>query len=118
MDNRFNKIILFFSSFNCEFSLGNRLIDIFPNHFSFHSLNRKNDYNVKSQLYKLNSITLQTLLDPHSVIVIIDASIKNQIAMLISHVDIHNSSVIKIIYHTVNVIFTKAELFTIRYSTN
>jgi len=33
MDNRCNKIFFFFSSFNCKFSLENRLINVFPNHF-------------------------------------------------------------------------------------
>jgi len=28
MDNRFNEIVLFFSLLNCEFSPGNRLIDV------------------------------------------------------------------------------------------
>jgi len=33
IDNRFNKIIPSFSPFNYEFSLENRLVDIFPNCF-------------------------------------------------------------------------------------
>ena len=61
MDNRFNKVFLSFSLFNYEFLLGNRLIDIFSNHFSFHSLNKKSNHNIKSYLLKLNSITLQAL---------------------------------------------------------
>jgi len=50
MNNRRNEIFPSFSSFNCEFSLGNRLIDVFHNHFSFHALNRKNNHNIKSYL--------------------------------------------------------------------
>jgi len=50
MDNRFNNFFPFFSPFNYEFLPGNRLIDVFPNHFSFHSLNRKNNHNIKSHL--------------------------------------------------------------------
>ena len=60
MDNRFNKILPSFSLFNCEFSLGNRLIDIFPNHynFSFYSLNRKSKDSIKTHLSNLDNITL------------------------------------------------------------
>lgn len=88
MNNRFNENFLFFSPFNCEFSLGNRLIDIFPNHFSFHSLNRKSNHNVKSQLCKLDSITLQMSSNLYSVVVVIDTNIKNQVTISSCHVNI------------------------------
>ena len=84
MDNRYNKNFPFFSPFNSKFLLGNRLIDVFPNHFLFYSLNRKNNHDVKSHLCHLDNITLQALLDPQLVVVVIDASIKNQIAISIS----------------------------------
>ena len=45
-------------------------------------------------------------------------SIKNQVATFIAHVHIHNSSVIKIIYYTINITSTKAELFAIRCGLN
>ena len=64
MDNRCNKIFPFFSPFNSKFLLENRFIDVFSNHFSFYSLNRKNNHNVKSHLCHLDNITLQALLDP------------------------------------------------------
>ena len=118
MDNRFNKVFLFFSPFNYEFLLENKLIDIFFNHFSFHYLNRKSNHNIKSYLLKLNSITLQVSSDSHSIIVVTNTSIKNQIATLISHVHIHNRPVIKTTHYIVNIISTKAELFVIRYSIN
>ena len=118
MDNRFNKVFLSFSLFNYEFLLGNRLIDIFSNHFSFHSLNKKSNHNIKSYLLKLNSITLQALWDSYLVIVIIDVSIKNQVATLISHVHIYDRLVIKTIHHIVNIMSTEAKLFVIRYGIN
>lgn len=70
MDNRFNKVVSFFSPFYCEFSPGNRLIDIFPNYFLFYYLNRKSDHSIKSHLHNLNTITLQASSDPHSAIVL------------------------------------------------
>ena len=77
IDNRFNKVFPSFSPFNYEISPGNRLIDIFPNHFSFHSLNRKSEHKVKIHLLKLNNTILHVSSDPHSVVVITDVSIKN-----------------------------------------
>jgi len=113
MNNRFNKVFSSFSPFNYEFSPGNRLIDIFPNHFSFHTLNRESDNNVKSHLLKLDDLTLQASLDPWLVIVMTDASIKNQVATLISYIHNHDRIVIKIVHHTVNITTTEAKLFVI-----
>ena len=118
MNNEFNEAFSSSSPFNYEFSPGNRLIDIFPNCFSFHTLNRKSNNNVKSHLLKLNDLTLQVSSDPWSVVVVIDASIKNQVTTLISYVYNHDRPVIKIVHHTVNIITTKAKLFMIRCKIN
>lgn len=118
IDNRFNKVFSFFFPFNYKLSLGNRLIDTFSNQFSFYSLNRKSKHSVKSHLLKLNNITLYTSSDPYLVVIVTDTSIKNQVAILIAHIYIHNRPVIKTVYHAVNVMTTEAELFVIRYSIN
>jgi len=47
-----------------------------------------------------------------------DASVKNNITMSISHTHIYNRSVTKTLHHTVNVISTEAELFAIRCGIN
>jgi len=52
------------------------------------------------------------------VVVISDASIKNQVATLIAHIHVHNSPIIKTIYQTVNVMSTEAELFVIKCGIN
>jgi len=52
------------------------------------------------------------------VIVISDASIKNQVATLIAHIHIYDNPVIKTHHHTVNIMSTKTELFAIRCSIN
>jgi len=111
--NNIWKIISSFSSLDCEFLLGNRLIDIFPNIFSFYSLNRKNKNNIKSHLHSLKSVSLQLSSDPHTTIVISDASIKNSIATSIAYVHIYNSLVIKTIYHAVNITSTETEIFAL-----
>jgi len=77
MDNRFNKVFPSFSPFHYNFLLGNRFIDVFSNHFSFHSLNRKSNQDIKSHLLKLDNITLQALSDHYLVVVVTDVSIKN-----------------------------------------
>ena len=118
IDNRFNEIFPSFSPLNCEFSPGNRLIDIFPNHFLFYPINRKSEDSVKTHLYKLNDITFYLSTDPHLIIVVSDASIKNNVTTLISHVHVYDSPVIKTNHHAVNIIFTEAELFLIRYGIN
>ena len=118
IDNRFNKILPSFSSFNHKFSLGNRLIDIFPNCFSFHSLNRKSKNSIKNHLHNLNNITLQASSDLHIVVVISDASIRNCVATSIVHVHAHNSPIIKMIHYIVNVMSAEVELFIIRCGIN
>ena len=118
IDNRFNEIFLSFSPLNHKFSLDNRIIDIFPNYFLFHPMNRKSKNSIKTYLCKLNDITLYLSTDSHLIIVVLDASIKNNVITLISHIHVHNSSVIKMIHHKVNITSTEAELFVIRCSIN
>ena len=101
-----------------QFILGNRLINIFPSYFSFYPSNRKSAKTRKTYLCKLNKIIFNALTNSKTAIVISDVSIKNQVATFIAHVHIHNSSVIKIIYYTINITSTKAELFAIRCGLN
>ena len=118
IDNRFNKIIPSFSPLNRKFLPGNRLIDIFPNTFSFHSLNKKSKNIIKSHLHNLENVSLQSLSDLHTAIVISDTSVKNSVAISIAHIHIHDSLVIKTIYHAVNITSTEVEIFTLWCSIN
>jgi len=52
------------------------------------------------------------------VVFVSDASIKNHVATSIAHVHVYGSLVVKTIHYTVNVISTKARLFTIRCGIN
>ena len=47
-----------------------------------------------------------------------DTSIKKQVAMFIAYIHIYNTSIIKMVYHAVNVTSTKAKLFAIRCGLN
>jgi len=113
-----NGIFDSFNSFNNKFLSGNRLIDLFSSHFSFHLSDRKSAETRKTYFCKLNKIVFNVSDNSKAAIIISDASIKNNITMSITHIYIYNFSIIKIIHYTINVIFTKAELFTIRCSLN
>jgi len=56
MNNRLNRIFYSFNPLSSEFSPGNRLIDIFSSHFSFHLLDRKNKESKKAYIYKLDKL--------------------------------------------------------------
>jgi len=118
MNNKFNKVFPFFSSFNYEFLLGNRLIDIFPNCFPFHSSNKKSKQDIKNYLQNLDNITIQVLSDSLSMIVVTNTSMKNQIAISIAHIHNNNNLVIKTIHHVVNIMSTETKLFAIIYGIN
>ena len=107
-----------FDSFNNEFSPGNRLIDIFPSCFSFYLSDRKSAKTRKIYLHKLNEIVFNASTDSKTTIVILGTSIKNHVAMFITHIYIYDSSVIKTIHYAINITSTKAELLTIRCGLN
>jgi len=116
MNNKLNEAFLSFSSFNPEFLSGNRHIDIFPNCFSFYLSNRSNSQDIKYNLRYLDNITIQVSSNSHSVVVVSDASIKNQVATSISHIHSYDRPVIKTKHHVIRVTSIEAELFTIRCS--
>ena len=118
VNNRLNRVFSSFDPFNNKFSSRNRLIDIFPSYFSFHSTNRRNKESIKVHICKLDEITFQVSLNSKTAMVILDTSIKNQVTTFIVYVHTYNSLVIKMIHYVINIILTKAKLFTIRYSIN
>ena len=111
-----NRIFNSFDSF--KVSPRNRLINLFSSCFSFYFSNRKYTKTRKTHLQKLNEIVFNGLADPKTTIVILDASIKNKVAMSIAHIHVHNFPVVKTIYHNINITSTEAELFTIRCRLN
>ena len=58
------------------------------------------------------------MTDPKSVVVVSDASIKNNVAMSIAHIHLHSNPITKTIHHAVNVTSTEVELFSIRCGIN
>ena len=59
-----------------------------------------------------------SLLDLKTVIVISDASIKNNVATSILHICSGHNILAKTIHYAINITSTKTELFTIRYGIN
>ena len=101
-----------------KFSLENRLINIFPSHFSFYLSDRKNIEVKKAYLCKLNKLILQASADSKLAVVVSDTSIKNQVATSITYIHVHNNPVVKTLHHTTNITSTEAKLFAIRYGLN
>ena len=108
-----------FSPLNQEFSPGSCIIDIFPDHFSFNLVTKKDkEKNDKIHAQELDNMVLHNSLSPLTALVITDASIKNDIATSISHVHIANRPLTKTVHHATFMTSTEAELFAIRCSIN
>lgn len=118
MDNHFNEVFFSFDPLNPEFVPGIRIIDTFSSCFSFHMFSKCNKDSLKSQVQQLDEMDIKSSNSSSFTLVIIDTSIKNNITTSILHVHIHNKLITKTLYHTVNVMSTEAELFTIRCSIN
>ena len=108
-----------FSPLNQEFSPGSRIIDIFPDHFSFNLVTKKDkEKNDKTRAQELDNMVLHNSSSPLIALIITDASIKNDIATSISHVHITNRLLTKTVHHAAFVTSTETELFTIRCGIN
>ena len=69
-------------------------------------------------IHNLNKIFENSLLDPKTVIIISDTSIKNDIATLILHICSGQNILAKTLHHAFNITSTKMELFAIRCNIN
>jgi len=101
---------------NPEFNPGSRIIDIFLDRISFNLANKGKNKSLCS--HQLDDMTIQSFMSPHTAIVVSDASIKNDIATSVSHIYIHNQSLVKTVHHAAFVTSTEAESFAIRCSIN
>jgi len=117
MDNHFNEVYPSFNPLHSKLLPGNRIIDTFSDYFSFHSFSECKN-NIKGQIQKLDNLAIELSESPTSALVITNASIKNNIAMSITHIHIHDHLITKTLYHTMNVMSTEAELFVIRCDIN
>ena len=81
-------------------------------------MNQLNKESKKVYIYKLDEIIFHVLEYSKIVVIVLDISIKNYIAISITHIHIHNSPVIKTLYYIINIISTEAKLFAIRCHIN
>ena len=115
-NNKLFGIFPSFSPLNLKLNLGSRIVDVFSDQFSFNLVNREK--NNKTHFQQLNEMTLYSSSSPHMAIIVTDASIKNNIAISVSHVHICDHPLIKMVYYTAFITSTEAKLFAIRYSIN
>ena len=118
MDHCFNKLFPSFDSFNSEFVPGYRVIDTFSNWFSFYLFIKYKEDNFESYIHQLDCLAIEFSSNPSHALIIIDASIKNNITTSISHIYIHNKPLTKTLHHAVNVTSTEVKLFAIQCSIN
>ena len=111
-------IFLSFSPLDPEFSPGHCIVDNFSNRFSFNLVNKKEKSHNKLCDQELDKMVLQYSSEPHTALMITDASIKNDIAISISHIHSFNWPLVKTVHHASFVTSTEAELFAIRCSIN
>ena len=103
-----------FSPLDPEFSPGHQIIDIFSNRFSFNLVNKKGKNQKNSRSQELDEMVIQHSSDPHTALVITDASIKNDIATSVVHIHVANQPLVKTVHHASFITTTEAELFAIR----
>jgi len=113
-NDKYNEFFPSFSFFNDEFIPEKHIVDIFPNHYSFHP----HTLNIQKHMKNLEETTIRTSSNPFSSIVVSDASIKNQVATSISYIHSFNKPIVKTLHRAINVTTAEAELFTIRCGIN
>ena len=116
IDDWYNKVFSSFNPLYPELLSSNRVIDIFSDCFSFHPVSKYNS--LKDQIQKLNNLAIELSGVSTQALVITDASIKNNVAISISHIYIYDKLIIKTLCHASNVISTKVKLFAIRCGIN
>ena len=110
--------IPFFNRLYKELSPTFCLVDMFSNHFSFHTVNHKDADTKTTYCSKLNKIYKESPLNLNTVFIIFDANVKNKVVTLILHVWKGQNIIAKTVYCTMNITSTEAELFSIRCGIN
>ena len=79
MDNCFNEVFPSFDPLNPEFSLDSRIIDILSSCFYFYLFSKCKNQNFKLWIQKLDNLALKSSSSLSSALIIMDASVKNNI---------------------------------------
>jgi len=107
-----------FDPINPKFQPGNRIINNFSNHISFHLFSKHNNLTFKNHIQQLDTLAIKSSNTPPDTLVVMDASIKNNITVSIAHIHVHDKPLIKTLYHTINVTSSEAKFLTIRCGIN
>ena len=83
--NHLNEVFPSSDSFNTELFPGFCLVNNFSDCFSFHSFNQKDPNIIITHWNKLNSIYKDSPTNQDTVLIISDTSVKNNVAISISH---------------------------------
>ena len=118
MDNWFNEVFPLFDFLNPEFTSGIRIIDCFSNWFSFYLFSKSNDQQFKSCIQQLDNLAIESSNTPSNILVVTDASVKNNITSSIMHIYICNKPIVKMLHHAINITSSEAKFFTIRCGIN
>ena len=116
--NKSHGIFPSFSPLNPEFSPGHRITDNFSDHFSFKLVNKNEKEKDKICTQELDNMVLCSSSSPHTALMIIDTSIKNDIATSILHIHLVNHPLTKTVHHASFMTSTEVELFAIRCGIN
>jgi len=81
-------------------------------------LDQKSKESKKAYLFILDNLILQSLAKINIAVIVLDASIKGQVATSITYIHMYNNPIIKTIHYAINITSTEAELFAIKYSIN
>ena len=86
MNNYLNKVYSSFNRLYKKLSLGFSLIDNFPNCFSFYTVNYKDKDIFNNQIHLLDKIINNSSSNTENILVIADASIKNNVTTSILYI--------------------------------
>jgi len=113
-NNYLNQVLPAFDSLNRELSLGFCLVDTFPDHFFFYIVNHKSAEARIVHQNKLKNIYMKSFNSHDTMLIITNASVKNNITTTILHIQRKHRIIMKTVHHTINIMFTKAKIFAIR----
>ena len=118
MDNCFNEVFPSFEFINPELFPSYKIIDTHANCFSFHPFSKWANHSINSQVQELDKIAIELLDAPLTALIILDASIKNNIATSITHTHIRDKLITKTLHHALNITSTEVELVAIKCGIN
>ena len=112
-NNCLNGIFPAFNSLNQELASGFHLIDIFPDHFSFHLANCKDTNTKITHWNKLKNIYESSFKNQDFLLIISDTSVKNSITTLVLYIQRGHEIITKNVHYTINILSMEAKLFDI-----